>query len=124
MRDAFGKSCGTCAQVNIGQILLSIRCKAKDHVATALEALKRAKFKILGRQKIIKSLKWGFTHFTKENYFKWKNEDRLFSCGSDAKFYNIKYLNFERILSSIFIHSSYIGYMTENFDRNYRDNFY
>ena len=42
MRGAFGKPQGTVARVNIGQILLSIRCKdsVKHHI---VEALRRAK---------------------------------------------------------------------------------
>jgi len=57
MRGAFGKPLGTCARVSIGQVLLSVRCKSVngDH---AQEALRRAKFKFPGRQKIIVSRKW------------------------------------------------------------------
>lgn len=57
MRGAFGKPLGTCARVSIGQVLLSVRCKSGngDH---AQEALRRAKFKFPGRQKIIVSRKW------------------------------------------------------------------
>lgn len=57
MRGAFGKPQGTCARVSIGQVLLSVRCK--DNNSThAQEALRRAKFKFPGRQKIIVSRKW------------------------------------------------------------------
>lgn len=51
MRGAFGKPQGTVARVNIGQPLISIRCK-DTHEATAIEALRRAKFKFPGRQKV------------------------------------------------------------------------
>merc|ERR1712166_663997 len=52
MRGAFGKSYGTVARVNIGQILCSIRCR--ENVSKhALEALRRAKYKIAGRQRSI-----------------------------------------------------------------------
>ncbi|KAG5380288.1 hypothetical protein IGI04_028130 [Brassica rapa subsp. trilocularis] len=54
MRGAFGKALGTCARVAIGQVLLSVRCK-DNHGAHAQEALRRAKFKFPGRQKIIVS---------------------------------------------------------------------
>jgi large subunit ribosomal protein L10e len=57
MRGAFGKPLGTCARVAIGQVLLSVRCKdSNSHHAQ--EALRRAKFKFPGRQKIIVSRKW------------------------------------------------------------------
>ena len=57
MRGAFGKPQGTCARVAIGQVLLSVRCKdGNSH--NAQEALRRAKFKFPGRQKIIVSRKW------------------------------------------------------------------
>ena len=57
MRGAFGKPQGTCARVDIGQVLLSVRCK-DNNAAHASEALRRAKFKFPGRQKIIESRKW------------------------------------------------------------------
>lgn len=57
MRGAFGKPLGTCARVSIGQVLLSVRCKDANGVH-AQEALRRAKFKFPGRQKIIVSRKW------------------------------------------------------------------
>ena len=57
MRGAFSKPFGVCARVGIGQILLSIRCK-DTHAAVAEEALRRAKFKFPGRQKIVASRNW------------------------------------------------------------------
>lgn len=57
MRGAFGKPFGVCARVAIGQILLSIRCK-DNHGVIAEEALRRAKFKFPGRQKIVASRNW------------------------------------------------------------------
>ena len=71
MRGAFGKPQGTCARVNIGQVLLSVRCKdANSHHAQ--EALRRAKFKFPGRQKIILSRKWfvSYFHFKYSTNFK------------------------------------------------------
>nr|PNR31114.1 hypothetical protein PHYPA_027431 [Physcomitrium patens] len=58
MRGAFGKPLGVCARVNIGQVLLSVRCKDNNNIH-AQEALRRAKFKFPGRQKIIVSRKCG-----------------------------------------------------------------
>merc|ERR1712118_602162 len=67
MRGAFGKSYGTVARVNIGQVLISMRCR--DQVGKfALEALRRAKDKIAGRQKIYTSRKWGFTKDLKQDF--------------------------------------------------------
>merc|ERR1712115_644206 len=64
MRGAFGKSYGTVARVNIGQILASIWCR--ENVGKhALEALRRAKYKIAGRQKIYSSRMWGLTKILK-----------------------------------------------------------
>lgn len=51
MRGAFGKPQGTVARVHIGQVIMSIRSK-ENHLATCLEALRRAKFKYPGRQKV------------------------------------------------------------------------
>lgn len=51
MRGAFGKPQGTVARVRIGQVIMSVRTKPqnKEHV---IEALRRAKFKFPGRQKV------------------------------------------------------------------------
>merc|ERR1712188_92676 len=67
MRGAYGKPQGLVARVKIGQPLMSIRIKPQ-HVAAAQEALRRAKFKFPGRQKIFVSRKWGFTKFNKEDF--------------------------------------------------------
>uniref|UniRef100_A0A7N0ZUB4 Ribosomal protein L10e/L16 domain-containing protein n=1 Tax=Kalanchoe fedtschenkoi TaxID=63787 RepID=A0A7N0ZUB4_KALFE len=71
VRGAFGKPQGVCARVSIGQVLLSVRCKdSNSHHAQ--EALRRAKFKFPGRQKIIVSRKW-------------YSEDRIVPDGVNAK---------------------------------------
>ena len=57
MRGAFGKPFAVCARVLIGQILLSIRCR-DNHAVVAEEALRRAKFKFPGHQKIVASRNW------------------------------------------------------------------
>merc|ERR1711975_120291 len=67
MRGAYGKPQGLVARVRIGQILLSIRVR-DHHEAHAYEALRRAKFKFPGRQKIFTSKKWGFTKFDREQF--------------------------------------------------------
>ena len=84
MRGAFGKAAGTCAIVGIGQILMSIRCK-DQHGEVAQEALRRAKFKFAGRQKVIASHNWGFTKFKREDFIAWKREGRLVNDGSNAR---------------------------------------
>lgn len=76
MRGAWGKPYGTVARVNIGQIILSIRCKDSNaHVIQ--EALRRARYKFPGRQKIIVSKKWGFTNVNREEYLKLKEDKRV-----------------------------------------------
>ncbi|CAF5066316.1 unnamed protein product [Rotaria magnacalcarata] len=86
MRGAFGKPLGTVARVNIGQVIISVRVK-DQHKAQTVEALRRAKFKFPGRQKIFVSDKWGFTKFTREDY------DRLWQQGQLAyDGVNVKYL--------------------------------
>ncbi|CAE5963587.1 unnamed protein product [Arabidopsis arenosa] len=85
MRGAFGKALGTCARVAIGQVLLSVRCK-DNHGAHAQEALRRAKFKFPGRQKIIVSRKWGFTKFNRAEYTKLRAMKRIVPDGVNAKF--------------------------------------
>ncbi|KAJ9595509.1 hypothetical protein L9F63_013274 [Diploptera punctata] len=51
MRGAFGKPQGTVARVRIGQPIMSVRTSDR-HRAAVIEALRRAKFKFPGRQKI------------------------------------------------------------------------
>jgi len=52
MRGAFGKPQGTVARVHIGQIIMSVRAK-DNHKEKVIEALRRAKFKYPGRQKVL-----------------------------------------------------------------------
>merc|ERR1712166_171741 len=84
MRGAFGKPAGVCARIKIGQILLSIRCQAKNR-DNAVEALRRSKFKFPGRQKIVLSNKWGFTKYTHEQYHAMKANGLLESDGNQVK---------------------------------------
>ena len=67
MRGAWGKPYGVAARVDIGQVLMSIRTR-EDKIPVAQEALRRAKFKFPGRQKIHVSKNWGFTKFSKVNF--------------------------------------------------------
>merc|ERR1712100_751339 len=67
MRGAFGKPQGLVARVRIGQILCSIRCR-ENVGKNALEALRRASYKIAGRMKIYSSRMWGLTKVLKEDF--------------------------------------------------------
>eukprot|EP01115_Flamella_aegyptia_P002550 TRINITY_DN136640_c0_g1_i1.p1 TRINITY_DN136640_c0_g1~~TRINITY_DN136640_c0_g1_i1.p1 ORF type:complete len:212 (+),score=43.09 TRINITY_DN136640_c0_g1_i1:56-691(+) len=84
MRHAFGKPQGLVARVNIGQILLSVRCR-DSAVKSVLEALRRAKYKFPGSQKIVKSKNWGFTRYTKEEFKKLQEEGRIIPDGCHCK---------------------------------------
>merc|ERR1712000_386358 len=76
---------GAGARVNIGQPIISVRTydKNKAHV---IEALRRAKFKFPGRQKIHVSSKWGFTKYERPEYEKMIASGHLKSDGSTAKY--------------------------------------
>merc|ERR1711885_44667 len=87
MRGAFGKTYGTVARVKIGQILCSIRCReaVSKH---ALEALRRAKYKIAGHQKIYASRMWGLTKVLKENFMEGRKAGRILHDGVGIQFEN------------------------------------
>jgi large subunit ribosomal protein L10e len=51
----------------------------------AQEALRRAKFKFPGRQKIIASRNWGFTNYVREDFVAWRKEGRLLNDGVHAR---------------------------------------
>jgi large subunit ribosomal protein L10e len=79
MRGTWGKPYGTVARVNIGQVILSIRCKDAN-APVIMEALRCARYKFPGRQKIIVSKKWGFTNVAKGDYLKLK--EKVLQCVS------------------------------------------
>merc|ERR1712063_39272 len=83
-RHSYGKPIGVAARVDIGQILLSVRSKdaAEKHV---IEAIRRGKFKFAGRQKILKSLKWGFTKYPREEYVALRRSGELSADGNIVK---------------------------------------
>jgi large subunit ribosomal protein L10e len=85
MRGAFGKAHGTCARVEIGQILMSVRTKA-GNTKTATEALRRAKHKFPGRQYIIVSRKWGFTKIDAGDFQGLMNSGKVESNGVHVKY--------------------------------------
>merc|ERR1711975_114105 len=64
MRRAFGKAYGKACRVKIGQPIISIRTH-KNKVQFVLNALRRARMKFPGRQKIAISQKVGFTKYSR-----------------------------------------------------------
>ena len=85
MRGAWGKPYGTVARVNIGQIILSIRTKDQN-APVVQEALRRARYKFPGRQKIIISKNWGFTPLRREEYLEKKAAGRVKVDGAYVQF--------------------------------------
>lgn len=85
MRGAFGKPNGLVARVDIGQILISIRTR-ENNKAVVTEALRRAKYKFPGRQKIVVSNKWGFTKLTREEYVERRQAGTIIPDGVDVKY--------------------------------------
>jgi hypothetical protein len=90
MRGAWGKPYGTVARVNIGQVILSIRCKDAN-APVVMEALRRARYKFPGRQKIIISKKWGFTSVNKGEYLKLKEEKKVLQYVLSLLICNVKH---------------------------------
>ena len=87
MRHSYGKPIGVAARVDIGQILLSVRAKDTSE-AHVIEAIRRGKFKFAGRQKILKSLKWGFTQYPREQYVEMRRSGELSADGNIVKIHN------------------------------------
>merc|ERR1712083_90049 len=86
MRGAFGKPQGTVARVHIGQAIMSVRTK-DGNKAHAIEALRRAKFKFPGRQKIFVSKKWGFTKWDREEYLERRRDGSIKPDGTNVQYY-------------------------------------
>jgi large subunit ribosomal protein L10e len=85
MRGAFGKPQGTVARVDIGQVIFSVRSRDANR-AVVIEALRRAKYKFPGQQKIIVSKKWGFTKLTREEYIAARKAGKLQPDGCYVKY--------------------------------------
>lgn len=85
MRGAFGKPQGTVARVRIGQPIMSVRSSDR-YKAQVVEALRRAKFKFPGRQKIYISKKFGFTKYDREEYEDLKEQGRLAPDGCNVQY--------------------------------------
>jgi len=89
MRGAFGKPTGTVARVDIGQIIFSVRTKEGNR-PVVIEALRRAKYKFPGRQKIIISKKWGFTKLSRDDYIEQRQAGLLKPDGAYVKYLSNK----------------------------------
>lgn len=85
MRGAFGKPQGTVARVRIGQPIMSVRSTDRFK-AQVIEALRRAKFKYPGRQKIYVSKKFGFTKYERDEYEDLKEQNRLAHDGCNVQY--------------------------------------
>lgn len=85
MRGAFGKPQGTVARVHIGQPIMSVRSSDR-YKAQVIEALRRAKFKFPGRQKIFVSKKWGFTKYDREDYERYRDDNKFALDGANVKY--------------------------------------
>lgn len=87
MRHSFGKPMELAARIAIGQCIVSVRSKDSNahHV---IEALRRAKFKFPGRQKIMRSNKWGFTKYDREEYARGRKDGWILNDGVTAKYVN------------------------------------
>merc|ERR1712238_638272 len=84
MRHSYGKPIGVAARVDIGQILLSVRAKDVND-SHVIEAIRRGKFKFAGRQKILKSARWGFTKYPREVYVEKRRSGELSCDGNIVK---------------------------------------
>ncbi|OIR57420.1 MAG: 60S ribosomal protein L10 [Amphiamblys sp. WSBS2006] len=84
MRGSFGKPLCTAARVGFGQTLMCVRI-VEENKKVALEAFRRAKNKIAGKQKIFLSDKWGFTPFTHEEYNNHLENGKLIVEGCNAR---------------------------------------
>ena len=63
---------------------MSVRCKPAN-MLNAIKALRNAKMKFSGRQKIMASEKFGFSDVTKKEYSEFKAEGKLIEDGSFFK---------------------------------------
>jgi large subunit ribosomal protein L10e len=85
MRGSYGKPMEMAARISIGQVIFSVRAK-DTNAPHVIEALRRAKFKFPGRQKIMRSLKWGFTKFDREDYVRGRKEGWIVPDGVHVKY--------------------------------------
>lgn len=94
MRGSYGKPLEKVARIDIGDKIVSVRCR-DNNGHHAVEALRRAKFKFPGRQKIMRSNKWGFTNWDRDVYARGRQEGWVQKDGV-----TVKYVNEHGILSA------------------------
>jgi len=85
MRGSYGKPMEMAARIEIGQMIMSVRGK-DNNAPHIIEALRRAKYKFAGRQKILRSNKWGFTKWSREEYAKGRKEGWIVPDGITVKY--------------------------------------
>ena len=85
MRGSYGKPMEMAARIDIGEMIISVRSK-DSNAPHVIEALRRAKFKFPGRQKIMRSNKWGFTKFDREVYVKGRKDGWIKPDGVTVKY--------------------------------------
>lgn len=91
-------------------MLLSIRCR-EDKSGVAAEALRRAKFKFPGRQKVVSSRNWGFTGIPTDDFLQWKAEGRLEERGLHVHVRNNRGALAEREADHIFEHAPRVAHV-------------
>lgn len=69
--------------LNLLRLIINIQDNNAAHV---IEALRRAKFKFPGRQKIMRSNKWGFTKFDREDYVRGRRDGWILADGASVKY--------------------------------------
>ena len=85
MRGAFGKPEGVVCRVKINPILFSVRART-DKEKFVVEALRRAKYKFPGRQRIAISTNWGFTNIKKTDFMRQLDEGLIKPDGCGIKY--------------------------------------
>jgi large subunit ribosomal protein L10e len=85
MRGSYGKPMEMAARIAIGQIIVSVRSK-DSNAPHVVEALRRAKFKFPGVQRIMRSNKWGFTKFDRADYVRGRKDGWLINDGASVKY--------------------------------------
>merc|ERR1712025_654651 len=84
MRNAWGKAYTKACRIKIGDPLISVRTIPKN-IPHVLQALRRAKMKFPGRQKIAISRLVGFTKFTRAQIDELEGTDRFAYEGSHIR---------------------------------------
>ena len=87
IRHLYGNHIAVADYVDIGQILISVQAKDANR-AHVIEAICRGKFKFAGRQKILRSNKWGFTKYPRSEYVALRKAGVLTADGNIVKVHN------------------------------------